>query len=63
MLTVSTFDTDWVLLPAAKAAAAASVWRAAGHDVEDRPNHPHDPDDVDDDRPMVVPADRAHRLP
>jgi hypothetical protein len=38
VLTVSTFDTDWVLLPAAKAAAAASVWRAAGHEVEDRSN-------------------------
>jgi hypothetical protein len=38
VLTVSTFDTDWVLLPAAKADAAASVWRAAGHQVEDRSN-------------------------
>jgi hypothetical protein len=38
VLTVSTFDTDWVLLPAAKAPAAASVWRAAGHEVEDFSN-------------------------
>jgi uncharacterized protein len=35
VLTVSTFNTDWILIPAAKAAAAASVWRAAGHDVID----------------------------
>lgn len=33
ILTVSTFDTDWILLPAPKAAAAASVWRAAGYEV------------------------------
>ena len=42
VLTVSTFDTDWVLLPAAKAAAAASVWRAAGHEVEDLSALPQD---------------------
>ncbi|MEJ2578240.1 MAG: ACT domain-containing protein [Kineosporiaceae bacterium] len=35
VLTVSTFNTDWILVPAAKAAAAASVWRADGHDVVD----------------------------
>lgn len=35
VLTVSTFDTDWVLLRAAKAAAAVSVWRAAGFDVRE----------------------------
>jgi hypothetical protein len=35
ILTVSTFDTDWVLLPAPKVSAAASVWRAAGYDVID----------------------------
>lgn len=35
VLTVSTFNTDWVLIPAPKAAAAASVWRAAGYDVID----------------------------
>ncbi len=35
VLTVSTFNTDWVLVPAPKAAAAASVWRAAGYDVID----------------------------
>ena len=33
VLTVSTFDTDWVLVPAARSAAAASVWRHAGYEV------------------------------
>ena len=33
VLTVSTFDTDWVLLEAAKAATASAVWRAAGYEV------------------------------
>jgi hypothetical protein len=35
VLTVSTYNTDWILVPAPKAAAAASVWRAAGHEVID----------------------------
>jgi hypothetical protein len=35
LLTVSTFDTDWVLLPAPKVSAATSVWRGAGYDVID----------------------------
>lgn len=35
VLTVSTYDTDWVLLEASKAAAASSVWRAAGYQVVD----------------------------
>lgn len=35
VLTVSTFNTDWILVPAPKAAAAASVWRAAGYDIID----------------------------
>ena len=43
VLTVSTFDTDWVLLPASKAAAAAAVWHAAGHEVEDLWTHPPAP--------------------
>jgi hypothetical protein len=46
VLTVSTFDTDWVLLPAPKAAAASSVWRAAGYEVIDQAsviNLPTDP--------------------
>jgi uncharacterized protein len=33
VLTISTFDTDWVLVPAKSSAAAASVWRAAGYQV------------------------------
>jgi hypothetical protein len=35
LLTVSTYGTDWVLLEASKASAAASVWRAAGYQVHD----------------------------
>ncbi|MDQ1289433.1 MAG: uncharacterized protein QG622_2999 [Actinomycetota bacterium] len=35
VLTVSTYDTDWVLLEASRAAAATSVWRAAGYQVID----------------------------
>jgi uncharacterized protein len=33
VLTVSTFDTDWVLVSSDRAAAAASVWRQAGFTV------------------------------
>jgi len=33
VLTVSTFDTDWVLLEAAKVSTASAVWRAAGYEV------------------------------
>ena len=33
VLTVSTFDTDWVLFPAARSAAASSLWRHAGYEV------------------------------
>ncbi len=36
ILNVSTFDTDWVLLPAPKVSAAVSVWRAAGYEIVDR---------------------------
>jgi hypothetical protein len=35
VLNVSTFDTDWVLLPAPKLSAATSVWRAAGYEIVD----------------------------
>ena len=34
VFTVSTFDTDWILVPAASADAAAEVWADAGHAVE-----------------------------
>ena len=33
VLSVSTFDTDWVLVPAAKTSNAISVWRHAGYTV------------------------------
>ncbi len=33
VFTISTFDTDWVLVPAADADAAAEAWRAEGHTV------------------------------
>ena len=33
VLTVSTFDTDWVLVPASQSLAATSVWRHAGYTV------------------------------
>ncbi len=31
--TISTYDTDWVLVPVAKADAAAEAWRRQGHTV------------------------------
>jgi hypothetical protein len=33
VLTLSTHDTDWVLLDAGKVPTAAAVWRAAGYEV------------------------------
>ena len=33
VFTVSTFDTDWILVPADRADAAAEEWRRRGHDV------------------------------
>ena len=33
VLTVSTFDTDWILVPAAQSLVATSVWRHAGYTV------------------------------
>ena len=33
VLSVSTFDTDWVLVPAAQTKSATSVWRHAGYTV------------------------------
>jgi uncharacterized protein len=41
VLTVSTYDTDWVLIESSRAAAAASVWRAAGYQVVDAAEHEH----------------------
>jgi hypothetical protein len=60
VLTVSTYDTDWVLVEASKAAAASSVWRAAGYQVvdaarasDDGTTDDHAPDDgtTDDHAP------------
>jgi hypothetical protein len=45
VLTVSTYDTDWVLLESSKAAAAISVWRAAGYQVVDAAREEIPPDD------------------
>jgi len=33
VLSLSTFDTDWILVPAAQSQVATSVWRHAGHTV------------------------------
>ena len=35
VFTVSTFDTDWVLVPSADADRAAQAWREHGHQVTD----------------------------
>jgi hypothetical protein len=33
VFTLSTFDTDWILVPGSEADRAAEVWTAAGHTV------------------------------
>ena len=33
VFTLSTFDTDWILVPGDKADAAAEGWRRSGHEV------------------------------
>jgi hypothetical protein len=33
VFTISTFDTDWILVPAAKADRAETAWVSAGHTV------------------------------
>ncbi len=33
VFTISTFDTDWVLVPVGEADRAAEAWRRSGHDV------------------------------
>jgi hypothetical protein len=53
VLTVSTYDTDWVLIEAAQAAVAKSVWRAAGYQVTDAAG----PVGLDDE--PAEPADQA----
>lgn len=34
VFTISTFDTDWILVPTARGAEAADAWRDQGHTVE-----------------------------
>ena len=34
VFTISTFDTDWMLVPVADAERAAEAWRRSGHTVE-----------------------------
>ncbi len=43
VFTLSTFDTDWVLVPAADADKAADAWRGEGHTVTRAPAAPHQP--------------------
>jgi hypothetical protein len=35
VLTVSTFDTDWILLPSERVMEAESLWRGAGYEILD----------------------------
>jgi hypothetical protein len=35
VFTLSTFDTDWILVPADRADDAAEAWRRRGHTVAD----------------------------
>ncbi len=37
VFTISTFDTDWILVPGERADAAAEAWRRRGHDVRSAP--------------------------
>ena len=42
VFTISTFDTDWILVPSDQAERAADAWRRSGHEV--RPaSQPTDP--------------------
>ncbi len=41
VFTISTYETDWVLVPISEAERAAEEWRAAGHEVA--PAVPVDP--------------------
>jgi hypothetical protein len=46
VFTVSTFDTDWILVPADRADGAADVWRRSGHEVRpaDQPTEQPSPE-------------------
>lgn len=35
VFTLSTYDTDWILVPAGDADRAAEAWRTSGHEVDD----------------------------
>ena len=37
VMTLSTFDTDWLLVPTDRAETAAEAWRASGHEVRAAP--------------------------
>ncbi len=39
VFTLSTYPTDWILVPIEKAEAAAEEWRRRGHDVAPAPVH------------------------
>ncbi|NUS50475.1 MAG: ACT domain-containing protein [Nocardioidaceae bacterium] len=40
VFTLSTYDTDWILVPAKAADAAAAAWQDAGHTVTDEEIQP-----------------------
>jgi hypothetical protein len=40
VFTIATFDTDWVLVPAADADRAETAWRRGGHTVRPAPDRP-----------------------
>jgi hypothetical protein len=42
VFTVSTFDTDWILVPAEQAERAADAWRRSGHTVRPADQHPEE---------------------
>ena len=37
VFTVSTFDTDWILVPTFESERAVSLWRRAGHTIKEKP--------------------------
>lgn len=41
VVTMSTFDTDWILVPVVQCPAATRAWRDCGHTVEDTPDPRH----------------------
>jgi hypothetical protein len=47
VFTISTFDTDWILVPAAKADRAEEAWVLAGHTVHPPTSSPPSPAEDD----------------